>query len=124
KQIRTILETHASLPFVLIGDSGQEDPEIYKEVVRAFPGRIKAIYIRDVTLEARDRSIRTLIDELRGSNIEMVLTGDTIAAAEHALQHGLIAATELPAIRAKKVEDQQDPTVLEQLPGIGSATSE
>jgi len=124
KQIRTILETHASLPFVLIGDSGQEDPEIYREVVRAFPGRIKAIYIRDVTLEARGRSIRTIIDELRGSNVEMVLTGDTIAAAEHALQHGLIAAAELPAIRAKQAEDQQDPTLVEQLPGIGSAKTD
>ncbi len=124
KQIQTILQTHASLPFVLIGDSGQEDPEIYKEVVRTFPGRIKAIYIRDVTLEERDRSIHTLIDELRGSNVEMVLAGDTVAAAEHALQHGLIAADELPAIRARKAEDQQNPTVVEQVSGIGSAQTD
>jgi len=123
-QIRTILETHAALPFVLIGDSGQEDPEIYTEVVRAFPGRIKAIYIRDVTLEERDRAIRTLIDELRGSKVDLVLARDTIAAAEHAHQHGLIAADALPAIRAKKTEDQHDPTVVEQLSGIGSAKTD
>ena len=40
---------YPALPFVLLGDSGQHDPEIYSEVVRENPGRILAIYIRDVS---------------------------------------------------------------------------
>ena len=90
KQIRTILEAHPDLPFVLIGDSGQEDPEIYREVVQAYPGRIKAIYIRDVTLEERATAIRLLVKELEASKVELVLAADTVAAATHAIEHGLI----------------------------------
>ena len=46
--IREIVETYPHLPFVLIGDSGQQDPEIYREVVLRYPDRIRAIYIRSV----------------------------------------------------------------------------
>lgn len=37
--------------FILIGDSGQKDPEIYGEIARKYQGRIKHIYIRRVTRE-------------------------------------------------------------------------
>jgi phosphatidate phosphatase APP1 len=47
--IREIFDAYPRLPFVLIGDSGQEDPEIYSAIVREHPGRILAIYIRNVT---------------------------------------------------------------------------
>ena len=47
-QIDNILLTYPELKFVLIGDSGQEDARIYREVVKKYPKRILAIYIRDV----------------------------------------------------------------------------
>ena len=47
--IRRILDTYPTLPFLLIGDSGQQDPEIYREIVRLYPNRILAIYIRSVS---------------------------------------------------------------------------
>jgi phosphatidate phosphatase APP1 len=40
--------------FVLIGDSGEMDPEAYGEAFRAFPGQVAAIYIRDVSGEPRE----------------------------------------------------------------------
>ncbi|QNK65915.1 phosphatidate phosphatase App1 family protein [Variovorax sp. PAMC26660] len=39
--------------FVLVGDSGEADPEIYAQVMRAHAGRIDGIVIRDVTGEGR-----------------------------------------------------------------------
>ena len=39
--------------FVLVGDSGEADPEIYAQVFRAQPQRIDSIVIRDVTGEDR-----------------------------------------------------------------------
>lgn len=39
--------------FVLVGDSGEADPEIYAQVFRAHPQRIDGIVIRDVTGEDR-----------------------------------------------------------------------
>jgi phosphatidate phosphatase APP1 len=35
--------------FILVGDSGEADLEVYTEVVMANPGRVLAVYIRDVT---------------------------------------------------------------------------
>lgn len=119
KQIRTILDTHPDLPFLLIGDSGQEDPEIYREVVHEYPGRIKAIYIRDVSVGERDQAIHKLITEIRGTGVEMVLAADTVAAAEHAANNGFITAAALPEVRAEKRKDEQAPTIAEQVPVIG-----
>jgi phosphatidate phosphatase APP1 len=115
KQIHTIMDTHANLPFILIGDSGQEDPEIYKEVVREYPGRIKAIYIRDVSVDERDGRVKTIIKELRDEGVEMIFAADTVAAAEHAAERGFITADALPQIRADKANDEQMPTVAEHL---------
>lgn len=35
--------------FILVGDSGEADLEVYTDVVLANPGRVAAVYIRDVT---------------------------------------------------------------------------
>ncbi|HEY8377247.1 MAG TPA: phosphatase domain-containing protein [Nannocystis sp.] len=40
--------------FVLVGDSGELDPEAYADAHREFPDQVAAIYIRDVTGEGRD----------------------------------------------------------------------
>ena len=40
--------------FVLVGDSGELDPEAYADAYRAYPDQIAAIYIRDVSDEGRD----------------------------------------------------------------------
>jgi phosphatidate phosphatase APP1 len=38
--------------FVLVGDSGERDPEAYAALAREFPKQVAAIYIRDVTGES------------------------------------------------------------------------
>jgi phosphatidate phosphatase APP1 len=37
--------------FVLVGDSGEKDPEVYAELAKRFPNAVKAILIRNVTGE-------------------------------------------------------------------------
>jgi phosphatidate phosphatase APP1 len=111
-QIRSILETHPNLPFVLIGDSGQEDPEIYDKVVRAYPGRILAIYIRDVSLGERDKAVQALGEGLRSSGVEMVLVSDSVVAAEDAAKRGLIGPGALPKVEIAKAKDEEAPTLL------------
>lgn len=44
--IRALL-TQLSQPVVLVGDSGEHDPEVYRQMAAEFEGRVKAIYIRD-----------------------------------------------------------------------------
>jgi phosphatidate phosphatase APP1 len=99
--IRSLLETYPELPFVLIGDSGEEDPEIYRQAVREHPGRVRAIYIRDVTTAARDAEVRAIAKEVRALGVEMVLAPDTAVAAEHAASIGLIAPDAVSEIRAR-----------------------
>ncbi len=96
--LRTLLATYPDLPFVLIGDSGERDPEIYQKVVREHPGRISAVYIRDVTTTERDAVVHGISRELRDLGVEMLLTPDTVGAANHAAKRGLISSGLHPGV--------------------------
>lgn len=48
-KIRKILQTYPSRRYILFGDSGEHDPEIYRQVVKEFPNQIVAVYIHNVT---------------------------------------------------------------------------
>ena len=89
-EINDLLTTYAHLPFVLLGDSGQEDARIYREVVRRHPGRIRAIYIRDVQVPERALLVGPIVEELRIEQVPMLLVPDYATAAAHAAGLGLI----------------------------------
>ena len=93
--ILRVMERYPGLPFVLVGDSGERDPEIYAEVVRHCPGRVLAVYIRDVAGRRREPSVARLRDELRAQGVPMLLARDSLAAAHHAMALGLIAPEDL-----------------------------
>ena len=101
-----ILDAYPRLPFILVGDSAQEDPEIYGALARARPGRILAIYIRDVLRRAdRTAAIRQLAADVQAAGSTLVLADDTLAAARHAAAHGWIAPAALPAIGGDAAAD-------------------
>ena len=102
EQIEGLLGLYPDLPFILIGDSGQEDPEIYRQAVADFPGRIRAIYIRDVTTPERDEEVHALAEEVERAGVPMRLVKDTVAATEHAIESGFIAEGAVPDVRAAK----------------------
>lgn len=52
--IEPILAAFPGRRFILVGDSGEEDPEIYGKIARKHGDRIAAILIRNVTDEAAD----------------------------------------------------------------------
>lgn len=108
ENIERILQTYPDLPFVLIGDSGQHDPEIYKEVVERHPNRIRAIYIRNVNPDpARIEAIDRLIAEVRSSGTQLLLVPDSEFAAMHAAGEGLIDAGALDVVRSDKRDDER-----------------
>jgi phosphatidate phosphatase APP1 len=113
--IQTLLETHPQLPFILIGDSGEHDPEIYLKAAERFPGRIRAIYIRDVSEARRDKAVQEMIDDAARLGAEMLLVPDTAVAAAHAAEKGFISSDALPAIRQERREDKGKPTPIEAL---------
>lgn len=71
------MKKHPKLPFVLIGDSGERDPEIYADIVKRFPGRVRA------------------------------LAPDSEFAAAHAAAEGLIQPSDLRGIRSDRKSDER-----------------
>jgi phosphatidate phosphatase APP1 len=114
-RLRHLFDTYPDLDWVLIGDSGQEDPEIYREAVKEYPGRVRAIYIRDVTSEQREREVHAITEELRDMGVELRLVEHKTEAAEHAAQHGLITPEALRRMRAEDAEPEPEPDLLEKL---------
>ncbi len=104
EQIKKVLQIYPKLPFILIGDSGQKDPEIYEEVVRTYPNQIKAIYIRDVSSERRDKEVERIAERVKKLDVDMLLVWNTFVAAEHAIKHRLIPAEKLAHIGANLVD--------------------
>lgn len=105
--IETILKAYPDLPFVLMGDSGEKDPDIYREIVRRVPERIRAIYIRAATpSRRRDARVQTILRDVEALGVPMLLAPDSYAAAQHAADIGLIHPDTLPTIRKERDEDQ------------------
>jgi phosphatidate phosphatase APP1 len=88
--VQRLFETYPALPFVLIGDSGERDPDIYLSVAARYPGRVRAIYIRDLggkhgsagRAEALSASARDL-------GTEMLWVEHASEALSHARERGL-----------------------------------
>jgi phosphatidate phosphatase APP1 len=104
KTIEAILNTYPALKFVLSGDSGEQDPEIYAGIVRRFPERIRAIYIRSVDLK-RVGKIERLAAEVAKTGCQLILAPEAEAAAAHAAAEGLIQASELRAVRSERLSE-------------------
>jgi Uncharacterized conserved protein (DUF2183) len=89
--IHNMLTLYDRLPFILIGDSGQHDPEIYRQIVEEHPGRVLAVYIRNVSRGAqRISEIEDLAIAVAGAGSALLLAADSVAIAEHAVKLGLV----------------------------------
>ncbi|MCW1925281.1 DUF2183 domain-containing protein [Luteolibacter arcticus] len=107
-----LLDAYPDLPFVLIGDSGQEDPAIYAAVAEQRPGRVRAIYIRDVDPEADsllDTAVHRAVDRAAAVNVPMVLARDSLMIAEHASRSGLMPLAPVSAVVQEVEADRQRP---------------
>lgn len=109
--VRHLLDLYPEMPFILIGDSGEKDAAIYRDVVADFPERIQAVYIRDVDpgIESnRDKKVRAIANEVKEKyGVPMLLTRDSLAAATHAAERDWITAAELQTIREEQERDRQ-----------------
>lgn len=118
-KIRRVLRFYPDMEFILIGDSGQHDAELYHQIAIECRGRVKTIYIRDVRRSRHD-DVQAIAEQLRGEGVEMLLVKDTEEAAKHAVQKGFISAEEIPSIAEEKRDNQQaksDFELVEELAG-------
>tara|TARA_R110002050_G_scaffold179118_3_gene312395 strand:- start:34604 stop:35605 length:1002 start_codon:yes stop_codon:yes gene_type:complete len=87
-EILNILETYPRLPFILIGDSGEHDADIYKEIAELYPDRISAIYLRSVNHRKRMIRVKSLFENYTTTPVLFVENSEQ--AVRHAKQMGFI----------------------------------
>ena len=65
EKIAFLMNFYPELNFVLIGDSGQHDPEIYAEIIGKFKHRVVAVYIRQIGAidPSREKKLNLLLHE-------------------------------------------------------------
>jgi len=83
-----ILETYPKLNFILIGDAGEHDTDIYLSIAKIFTKRILAIYIRAVNRKSRIARIEKLIEQR--TDIEVKIVHHSNEALYHARSMGYI----------------------------------
>lgn len=88
KEIVNILKTYPNLKFILIGDSGEYDADIYKEIAELHPENILAIYLRSVNHKRKMERIRGLFENYKTTPVLLVAKSEQ--AIEHAKQNGFI----------------------------------
>ena len=100
-RIHRILSAFPKQQFVLFGDNTQQDPAIYAKLVKHFPGRIHAVYIRNIVPGHEERA-RISLKEIEDAGIHTFLFQHSREAIEHSKRIGLIEAeqkiaTQIPA---------------------------
>ena len=88
REILNILKTYPKLKFILIGDSGEHDADIYIEIAKNYPERIAAIYLRSVNHEKRMFRVQSLVDGYKTTPV--LIVEETEMAITHAREHGFI----------------------------------
>ncbi len=88
-EIYNILNTYPDLKFILIGDCGEKDAYIYLDVVKEFPNRIAAIYLRAVEHSRKMKRIFSLFEDYKEVPVKIVKNSED--ALTHAKTHKFIA---------------------------------
>lgn len=87
-EILNILKTYPQLNFILIGDSGERDADIYLEIAGHYPDRILAIYLRSVKHKKKMLRVKSLYENYKTTPV--LLVDSSAQAIEHARENGFI----------------------------------
>lgn len=73
--LERILSDFSERRFILVGDSGEADLELYTDIVLANPGRILGVFIRDVTTSKPPAFFETSMKSMRSRRSQSPLRG-------------------------------------------------
>jgi phosphatidate phosphatase APP1 len=88
-RIARVIEDFPHLLFVLLGDDSQKDPEIYLSVVKHFPEKIFAVYIRCVG-NSLSQKVKLMIHEMESEGVLCCYFKHSAVADIHSKMIGLI----------------------------------
>ncbi len=89
ERIAQILNAFPKQQFILLGDSSQQDPYIYTSLVQNFPGRIYAVFIRDIYSKNRQK-VKQALMKLNESGVAYCFFVHSSEAIEYSKKIGLI----------------------------------
>lgn len=87
-RIIRVIEDFPHLLFVLLGDDSQKDPEIYLSVVKHFPKKIFAVYIRCLTNNPSGK-VKIMIHEMESNGVLCCYFKHSAEAVIHSKMIGL-----------------------------------
>lgn len=90
-RIARVLENYPLQRFVLLGDSSQQDPDIYAAIATHFPNQVRAVYIRDVYKKNQDK-VRETLRKMEEAGVPCCFFTHSSEAFEHSQKIGLISA--------------------------------
>lgn len=93
-RIIRIIEAFPHLQFVLLGDDSQIDVNIYLSVVKHFPGKIFAVYIRQVS-KTKNAATQDRIKEIKSHSVHCCYFRHSSEAVIHSERIGLIDKKQL-----------------------------
>jgi phosphatidate phosphatase APP1 len=98
---RALLAENPALRVVLVGDTGQLDPEIYATLAQEAPDRVIAVYVRRTTGMTHARSVKldALVKRVSAYGVPMLVVDDSVQIAAHAAELGLLDAADVEAVQ-------------------------
>jgi len=88
-KIKELLEFYPNIPVVFIGDSGQKDPEVYHKLAMENPGRVKAIFIRQISPGVNDDR-KKMIEELKKHDTDLIFVDHSDKIKNYLKQEELV----------------------------------
>ena len=88
-RIVRIIEQYPAMKFVLLGDDSQQDPYIYHSLVKHFPDKILAVYLRRIHAPNYDRVI-PLTKEMEACGVSCCYFEHSSQAMIHSRKIGLV----------------------------------
>ena len=110
---RRLMKTFDELPFLLFGDSGQEDARLYATAAEEFPDRVAGIFIRDIdpgVASDHDAIVDRYVQRAAAVGVPMYLVNDSIQAANIAIEHGWLSPNVLDEITSATKRDRERKT--------------
>lgn len=102
-RIVRILELFPHQRFILLGDSSQQDPHIYTSIAEKFPGKIHAVYIRDVFEKNSHLTKETLL-RLEQAGVACCFFKNSSEAIAHSRKIALLGPEEEFGVRSRESE--------------------
>lgn len=90
-RIVRILKAFPNQRVVLLGDSSQQDPYIYQEIVIHFPRQVHAVYIRDV-YQKNSEKVKDVLQQIEAAGVPCLFFKQSKEAILHSVKIGLVAA--------------------------------